>query len=141
MKHDKFDIKFLLLDKLNVVEELSLREAGCYGFEINDIITATRILTLIQNGSFTSSSLAKKLNISRQAIHKSITNLCDKGFLELQTDETNKKNKIIHITNSGYELLECRTAVMEKVENKILEKIGKDNYKKLKEILTIDWCD
>ena len=139
MEHNKFDIKFLLLDKLNIVEELSLKEASCYGFEINDIITATRILTLIQNGTYTSASLAKKLNISRQAIHKSISNLCQKDFLELQIDKSNKKNKIIHITTSGYELLECRKEVMKKVEKQIESKIGKENYSLLKNILTKEW--
>jgi len=139
MKNNKLDIKFLLLDKLNMVEDLSLKEASCYEFEQNDIITATRILTLIQNGSFTSSGLAIKLNISRQAIHKSITNLCDKGFLELQIDESNKKNKLIHITKEGDKLLECRTAVMINVEKQIEAKIGKDNYKQLKDLLTLDW--
>lgn len=135
----EYDIKYLLLDKLNIVEELSLKEASCYEFEQNDIITATRILTLIQHGTFTSSSLAKKLNISRQAIHKSITNLCDKGFLELQIDELNKKNKIIHITSSGYDLLACRKKVMQKVEEQIESKIGKENYLQLKNILQMEW--
>jgi DNA-binding MarR family transcriptional regulator len=139
MRNKEFDIKFLLLDKLNFIEEVSLKEAHCYEFDENDIITATRILTFIQNGSYTSSSLVKKLNISRQAIHKSIANLCEKGFLELQKDEKNKKNKIIHITDAGYEILECRIKVMEKVEKKIAEKLGEENYKQLKKLLSTEW--
>ena len=139
MTNNEFDIKFLLLNKLNLIEELSLEEAQCYEFSENDIITATRILTFIQNGSYTSSSLAKKLNISRQAIHKNITNLCEKGFLQLQQDEENKKNKIIHITDEGAELLECRKKVMKKVEKRVAEKLGSENYKQLKKLLTISW--
>jgi len=139
MEDKEFDIKFLLLDKINYIEELCLEQARCYDFDVNDIITATRILTFIQNGSHTSSSLAKKLNISRQAIHKSITNLCEKGFLQLQKDEDNKKNKIIHITAEGDTLLECRKKVMEKVEKKVEEKLGSENYKQLKKLLTTSW--
>ncbi len=139
MKNSDYDIKFLLLDKLNLIEELSFIEAQNQNFESNDIVTATRIVTMIQNGTFTSSELAKKLNISRQAIHKSITNLCEKGFLTLHNDETNKKNKNIHITDKGRQLLECRKGVMAGVENKVEEKLGKEDYAKLKELLKKDW--
>ncbi|WP_052502679.1 HTH domain-containing protein [Halarcobacter anaerophilus] len=139
MEEKYFDLKFLLLEKLNLIEELSFIEAKKEKFESNDIVTSTRILTLIQNGTFTSSELAKKLNISRQAIHKSINNLCSKGYLLLHNEETIKKNKHIYITEKGKELLICRNNVMKKVEKTVEEKIGKDDFLKLKELLKKDW--
>jgi DNA-binding MarR family transcriptional regulator len=139
MNDSDYDIKFLLLDKLNIIEELSFIEAQNQDFESNDIVTATRIVTLIQNGTFTSSGLAKKLNISRQAIHKSITNLCEKGYLTLHNDETNKKNKNIHITDKGDQLLKCRRGIMANVEKKVEKKLGSEDYAKLKELLKKDW--
>lgn len=141
MKENYFDIKFLLLEKLNLIEELSFEEAKSEDYEINDIVTSTRILTLIQNGTFTSSELARKLNISRQAIHKSISNLCQKDYLSLHNDETSKKNKHIFVTKKGEELLKCRNNVMKKVEKKVENHLGKENFIKLKELLQKDWND
>ena len=139
MEEQYLDLKFLLLEKLNIIEELSFNEAKDEEYEINDIVTSSRILTLIQNGTYTSSQLAKKLNISRQAIHKSITNLSQKGYLTLLNDEKNKKNKNIHVTKKGEELLICRNNVMKKVEKRVENCIGKDKFLKLKDLLKEDW--
>jgi len=139
MQNNNFDIKFLILDKLNLIEELTFQEAQDYEFETSDIVTATRILTLIQNGTFTSTQLAKKLNISRQAIHKSITNLCEKEYLHLENEKGNRKNKNITVTKKGEQLLSCRKEVLAKVEKRVEKNLGKEDYKKLKELLAKQW--
>jgi DNA-binding MarR family transcriptional regulator len=139
MENNNLDIKFLLLEKLNLIEELSFIEAKRHEFETNDIVTATRIITLIQNGIVTPSLLGKKLNISRQAIHKSINNLCEKGYLCFDDKTSNKKNKQINITKKGNELLVCRKEVMNKVENTIKKNIGQEEFTKLKELLSKKW--
>ncbi|RYA23363.1 hypothetical protein CRU96_08335 [Malaciobacter halophilus] len=139
MENNNLDIKFLLLEKLNLIEELSFIEAKRHEFETNDIVTATRIITLIQNGIVTPSLLGKKLNISRQAIHKSINNLCEKRYLCLDDETSNKKNKQINITKKGNELLACRKEVMSKVEKTIKRNIGESEFTKLKELLGKKW--
>ncbi|MGM0533766.1 MAG: MarR family winged helix-turn-helix transcriptional regulator [Campylobacterota bacterium] len=133
------DLKFLLLQKLHIIEELSQQEAKNYGYEDNDILSSSRILALIDNGIITVSAIAKKLGVSRQAIHKSVRKLCDKGFIKFCDQSENRKNKNIIMTKSGHELLACRKDVMATVEKKIESKLGKREYKKLKTLLESDW--
>lgn len=132
------DIKFLLLNKLSVIEELSLQEAKVYGYDDSDIISSSKILTFVDNGVVTISSIAKKIGISRQAVHKVVKNLALKDFLVLE-HQNNKRDKQIQMTQKGQELLQCRHAVMTKVEAQIAQKIGEKNLCELKKLLNSDW--
>ena len=104
MECQELDIKFLLLNKLSIVEELSLEEANAYGYDDMDIISSSKILTFVDNGIVTISSIANKIGISRQAVHKIVKNLNEKGFLHLSHQES-KRDKQIVMTAKGEELL------------------------------------
>jgi len=132
------DIKFLLLNKLSAVEELSLQEAKAYGYDDTDIISSSKILTFVDNGVVTISSIAKKIGISRQAVHKVVQNLAAKDFLVLE-HQNNKRDKQICMTSKGKELLKCRQEVMGKVEEEIAQKIGKEDLCELKKLLMCEW--
>ena len=132
------DLKFLLLNKLSVVEELSLNEAKAYGYDDIDIISSSKILTFVDNGVVTISSIAKKIGISRQAVHKVVQNLAMKGFLQLE-HQNSKRDKQILMTKKGEELLKCRQEVMSKVESQIAHKIGKENLCEIKKLLNSSW--
>lgn len=132
------DIKFLLLNKLSIIEDLSLEQAKQYGYEDKDIISSSKILAFVDNGVVTISSIAKKIGISRQAVHKVVKNLADKGFLIL-AHEMNKRDKQIQMTQKGQELLVCRQEVMQKVEDRIAQNIGEEEFCKLKKLLQMSW--
>ena len=132
------DIKFLLLNKLSIIEELSLEEAKKYGYDEIDIISSSKILTFVDNGVTTISSIANKIGISRQAVHKIVKNLLEKEFLTLSHQES-KRDKMIVMTKKGEELLVCRKKVMSKVEAKIAEHISQESFCQLKKILNQEW--
>lgn len=138
MECQDLDIKFLLLNKLSLVEELSLEEAKTYGYDDMDIISSSKILTFVDNGVVTISSIAQKIGISRQAVHKIVKNLNEKGFLNLSHQES-KRDKQIVMTAKGEELLKCRQDVMSKVEKKIAAKLGYENFCRLKKLLVQQW--
>ncbi|MGM0624222.1 MAG: MarR family winged helix-turn-helix transcriptional regulator [Campylobacterota bacterium] len=138
MKCNDMDIKFLLLNKLSIIEDLSLEQAKQYGYEDKDIISSSKILAFVDNGVVTISSIAKKIGISRQAVHKVVKNLADKGFLIL-AHEMNKRDKQIQMTQKGQELLVCRQEVMQKVEDRIAQNIGEEEFCKLKKLLQMSW--
>ena len=133
-----YDIKFLLLEKLSYIEEVSRNYAKTYGYEDNDILSSSGILTYVDNGVVTVSAIAKKLAISRQAVHKSVQTLAQKGYLTLREGE-DKRERMICMTSEGEGLLKCRQEVMAKVENTIKERIGKKELKDLKELLLLEW--
>ncbi|MFA6756379.1 MAG: MarR family transcriptional regulator [Sulfurospirillaceae bacterium] len=132
------DVKFLLLEKLAYIEEVSRDIAKSYGYEDSDILSSSGILTYVYNGVTTISKIAKNLGISRQAVHKSVKALSNKGFLTLTKGE-DKRERMICMTNEGKGLLRCRQDVMKKVEEDLLNSIGKENFLNLKKLLSISW--
>lgn len=83
--------------------------------------------------------VTKNVDISRQAIHKFIKSLAAKGLVEVQNVENNRKEKCIRLTALGEEYYEKHEALKVQLENKIAEKIGRDQMKVLKDILRADW--
>ena len=85
------------------------------------------------------SYVTKNVEISRQAIHKFIQKLAEKGLVEIKNVENNKKEKCIQLTDLGEECYEKNEALKAQLENKIAEKIGKEQVNILKDILKLDW--
>lgn len=133
------DLKYLLLKKFSYIEELSIKEAQKVGCDGSNLTMMTRILTIIVNDEHSISSIAKLVGISRQATHKNICELVDKGFAYLKDDENNKRVKIVKITEEGKELLELRRGVLGRIQKEVEENIGKENYDKLIQILQKQW--
>ncbi|MBT2699155.1 MarR family winged helix-turn-helix transcriptional regulator [Neobacillus sp. C211] len=85
------------------------------------------------------SYVTKNVEISRQAIHKFIQKLSERGLVEINNVENNKKEKCIQLTALGEECYEKNEALKAKLENKIAEKIGTEQVSILKGILKLDW--
>ncbi|WP_059173156.1 MarR family winged helix-turn-helix transcriptional regulator [Bacillus sp. FJAT-27445] len=85
------------------------------------------------------SYITKNVEISRQAIHKFIIKLSDKGLVEISNAENNKKEKCIKLTALGEECYEKNEALKARLESKIAEKIGAEQVDLLKNILKLDW--
>jgi DNA-binding MarR family transcriptional regulator len=85
------------------------------------------------------SYITKNVEISRQAIHKFINKLAEKGLVQVENVENNKKEKCIQLTALGEECYEKNEALKAQLENKIAEKIGAEQVRTLKEILKLDW--
>ncbi|QIZ08939.1 winged helix DNA-binding protein [Priestia megaterium] len=85
------------------------------------------------------SYVTKNVEISRQAIHKFIQKLSERGLVEINNVENNKKEKCIQLTALGEECYEKNEALKAKLENIIAEKIGTEQVSILKSILKLDW--
>jgi DNA-binding MarR family transcriptional regulator len=85
------------------------------------------------------SYVTKNVEISRQAIHKFIQKLSEKGLVEIKNMENNKKEKCIQLTALGETCYEKNEALKAQLENKIVEKIGTEQVNILKDILKLDW--
>lgn len=133
------DIKYLLLHKFHVVEKMSLEEADREGVQYRNMVLGTRIYTLLKDKEYTISELSRVIGVSRQATHKSIQILKEDGFVYTTDSPTNKKVKIIKLTEFGKEMLNLRETVMDRVEDRISQKIGEDKLQVIKDILSEDW--
>ncbi|WP_079504329.1 MarR family winged helix-turn-helix transcriptional regulator [Mesobacillus jeotgali] len=97
------------------------------------------IMARIYKKKPTISYINKNVEISRQAIHKFIKNLAEKGLVEINNLENNKKEKWIQLTPLGEECYEKNAKLKANLEIRIAEKIGDEQVKLLKEILKLDW--
>src|SRR5690606_4546387 len=96
-------------------------------------------MTKIYKKQHTIASVTQNVHISRHAIHIFIKSLAAKELVEVQNVENNRKEKCIRLTALGEEYYEKHEALKVQMENKIAEKIGKDQMKALKDILRADW--
>lgn len=94
---------------------------------------------IYQKKKTTISYVTKHVDISRQATHKFIRNLEQKGLVEIYSLENNKKEKGLKLTEFGKNCFEKNVTVKEKLEKQIEEKIGSNQVQQLKKILQMDW--
>jgi DNA-binding MarR family transcriptional regulator len=97
------------------------------------------IMARIYKKQPTFSYIAKNVDISRQAIHKFILKLAEKGLVEIKNVENNKKEKSIQLSSLGVECYEKYTTLKTQLEKKIAESIGNEQVERLKAILKMDW--
>ena len=138
MAVDYPDLKSLLLKKFHFVEKCSFEMIPTDKKMPKDLIIGARIVTLIKEESMTLPELTEMLGISRQAVHKNVTKMVELGVV-FYDDPENKKRKRVRLTPKGKEILQKRAELMEQVEAKIAEKIGREKVELLREILMEEW--
>jgi len=87
----------------------------------------------------TLSYVTKHVDISRQATHKFVKNLESKGLIEITNSTNNNKDKCLQLTPLGEECYEINLSQKAALEQKVVEEIGADKIKILKDILKLDW--
>jgi len=103
--------------------------------EYRGTIAEIKVFNALRGQEKSISELARILGISRQAVHKTIHKLKDKGYLELKTSKDNKKDKKVIITDSGQTIRQEGAEYLIEIEKKVSWNIGERNLIYLKEIL------
>ncbi len=131
------NLKALLLDRYQWYEEALLDELVRRGGPPLSTSQA-RVLAVLKGESCSISALARELNISRQAAHKTVAKLVEMDWLTLEEGDRKNEKMIIH-TEHGHAMRIIVGKSMRAVENKITRKIGKENYSTLVKALKEDW--
>ncbi len=97
------------------------------------------IMTKAYKKQPTIASISKNVNITRQATHKFVKSLEQKGLVEVGPVENNKKDKCLRLTDFGEKCHEENEAIRTKLVNQIANTIGTEKLKVLEEILKLDW--
>jgi len=98
-----------------------------------------RVFEQIGQGPISLSELARRLAISRQSLHETITAACGHGLVELVGDATNKRIRIARFTEAGKHMSRTVVQVDRELERELARRIGNDNVQTLKNILAMDW--
>ena len=98
-----------------------------------------RLLAHMAGKPMSMSELARRLSISRQAVHKTVAELESRGVLEVQNDPQRGNSKLVIYTAKGKELNATGVKIIAQIEARIAEQIGAKDLETLKRILALNW--
>lgn len=105
------------------------------------ISQARILLVLAKNDGISIDYLAKKTNIGKSSITKSVKILEKKKFLTKEIDPTDNRKRIVKITSTGKEIQKFAIKTNNEIEEKLNQRIGEkeiDELKiKLEELITL----
>ena len=101
--------------------------------------TEGKIMGTLRGRELTVSEIARLRGVSRQAIHRTVTGLVEKGYVRLDPAPGSERDKIVVITAEGQKLRRQVGQRLKKVEDKIAKAIGKDRLEALRSVLMEDW--
>lgn len=131
------NLKSLLFKRYEWYEKellLSLEQQG----DVSLTTAQARALAVLNGESSSISALARSLNISRQAAHKTVVRLIELDWIKLE-DSDKGNEKIINFTEHGQQMRGKMKEHMLRIENDIAQSIGPERYAILVEVLNTDW--
>lgn len=101
--------------------------------------TESYMLALIEKNELTVAQTARIIGISRQGAHKSAKSLAERGYIIIENQDTNSRDKLLYLTEKGMRFCKETLILKEKFEDEIINSIGEDNFKILKDCLSKEW--
>lgn len=131
-------LRVLLRTRLEWIEEYLMQNAEKNGY---GYITPSmaRLYSYLGNVAVPMSELARRLKISRQAVHQLVTEGINSGFLELVDSPKDKRIKMVQFSTEGQKMATAAIAEINKAEEELKQYIGAENVKELRRILELKW--
>lgn len=85
------------------------------------------------------SEIATRIGVTRQAIHQTLNELVDLGYLKLEPDPTDKRAKVIRYTDKGARLGLDALVALKEVEDELARRIGHATVLGLRQALAVPW--
>lgn len=136
------------LDTLNLIDLISEKHAKLRKIVINTWIengeeeitdTESYMLSIIQREKTTVAKIAKIIGISRQGAHKCAKGLISRGYIEVENSNIKSKEKYLLITDKGRRFNNETLKIKEKLEDEIIQVIGKEKFRIIKEVFGESW--
>ena len=99
----------------------------------------TMIFSTLRGRELTVSDIARLRGVSRQAIHRTVSGLVERGYVRLKPAEGSRRDKVVAITATGQKLRDRAGDLLQDIEADIAKVIGKKRLETLREILSEDW--
>ena len=128
----------LLLQKFQLIENRLLKELN--SSEFAPISKAESMIFASLRGNESSlSDIAKALGISRQAVHKTVSELVKRDLLILHLSEKNKSAKLVTLSAKGEHCVQFALMSFKRIEKDICNEIGQEQMEMLINILSKNW--
>jgi DNA-binding MarR family transcriptional regulator len=131
-------LRVLLRTRLEWIEEHLMQNAEKNGY---GYITPSmaRLYSYLGNAPVPMSELARRLKISRQAVHQLVNEGIHSGFLELLDSPNDKRVKMVQLSQEGQKMATVAIAEINKAEEELKQYIGVENVQELRRILELKW--
>ena len=87
------------------------------------------------------SDIASRVGVTRQAIHQTINELVEMGFLQLEPDPRDRRAKVVVFTETGAHIGKDAVDALRQIEQSLSSRIGDERVSALREALTQEWGD
>ncbi|WP_431777868.1 MarR family winged helix-turn-helix transcriptional regulator [Ottowia caeni] len=131
-------LRHLLMARSSWMEEQVTAAASLHGYPY--VTTAmNRLFAHLGGRPIGLSELARRLSVSRQAVHKLASEAEKLGLVEFVPDESDKRVMLLRFTQKGWRMSESAAASFVKMEEELARHIGKENVEELRRILSLPW--
>lgn len=100
-----------------------------------------RLYSYLGDNPVPMSELARRLKISRQAVHQLVVESLNSDFLEVIDSPKDKRIKLVKFSANGKKMSDVALAEIHQAERELAKHLGEDNVKELRRILEMDWPD
>ncbi|MGE0622125.1 MAG: MarR family winged helix-turn-helix transcriptional regulator [Pseudomonadales bacterium] len=97
------------------------------------------MMACIDDGITRQADMAKQLRVSKQAVQQALKALIGKGFVQVDPDPDNGRQKIVSLTRKGREMRQIAREGIRELERALAERIGSTRLEALHEALDADW--
>jgi DNA-binding MarR family transcriptional regulator len=85
--------------------------------------------------------LARRIGVTRQAVHQSVSELADLGLVTLTPDPADGRAKIVELTQAGRANVAAAIATFARIEEELAARIGREAIDGLRAALVAEWGD
>ncbi|MEG0873380.1 MAG: helix-turn-helix domain-containing protein [Clostridia bacterium] len=101
--------------------------------------TESYMIALIEKNELTVAQIGRIIGISRQGAHKCAKGLIERQYIIIENQDANSRDKILSLTEKGSRFCKETLILKEEFETNIINSIGEDKFKILKECLCESW--
>lgn len=85
------------------------------------------------------SEIARNLGLTRQAVHRTLGNICEKGLFEMKPDPEDGRGSVIELTELGKAMRQDAQHIVNLMFAELRYRLGEDKIAALAEVLSMDW--
>lgn len=138
MNATSFSLHQLLLSRFNWMNARLMDSAARHGYgEVTDAMS--RLFAHLAGRPVGLSELARRLAVSRQAVHQLANEAAALGLVEFVPSESDGRVKLLRFTQKGWAMSDVAVREIQAIEAMLAQHIGADDVTQLKRLLAQPW--
>lgn len=131
-------LRQLLLQRSTWFEDQVLQAAPQFGY---DFVSPAmhRLFAHMSSKPVSISELARRLSVTRQAVHQTVDAARRRGIVELVADPLDARTRQVRFTPRGMKMVRSAAQVVRSIEADLEKRIGPRELAALRRILAKDW--